>query len=127
MPIVRYKTDDTIFYFDLPDVLQILRYLISEDNVPEASKLLEKIHSHPAGLIHITSSYFRFIILDLFKERKGTLFCKPCQKTYSARDLRQIPIGSGESPFSIKQCPIQKKGGILRRLFGKRIPVNTFG
>jgi hypothetical protein len=27
----------------------------------------------------------------------------------------------------VKQCPIQKKGGILRRLFGKRIRVNTFG
>ena len=127
MSTARYENKEAILYLDVQDVEQILCHLISEDNVPEAAELLEKIHSHPADLIPIKSSYFPFIILDLFKEDRGSIQCKICRKTYPARDLKLIPIGSGENPFSVKQWSIQEKGGILNRLFSRRFHISTFG
>ena len=120
MPTVRYENDDAIFYFDLQDVERILKLLISEYAVPEASKLSETITSHPADLISIRSSYFPFIILDLLKESRGSIQCKACRKTYPAKDLKSIPVGFGKSPLSVSQPSFKDKGGLLRRLFKKK-------
>ena len=129
MSTVRYETDDAIFYFDLEDVEQILKHLLSENNIPEAVKLLRTISSNPADLIPVTSSYFQFITLDLLNEEKGSVLCSACRKTYAAQNLKSIPIGCGKSPFSVPQSPFKKKGGFLRRLFRKRtrLRLSSFG
>jgi hypothetical protein len=117
MPTVIFETQNAIFYFDVPDAISSLTYYAIEHKVSEAGKLLRSIESSSSESIKISSHYFGYIVLDLLGKGKGTVFCKPCQKTYLASQLRSIPLGFGKSPFSVN---FKEKGGIIRRLFSKK-------
>jgi len=61
-------------------------------------------------------AYFEYIALDLIYAGKGSAFCKSCNKTYLARQLKSINVGCGQSPFDIKR----EKKGVIKRLFTKK-------
>jgi hypothetical protein len=115
MRTVIYETHNAIFDFELPDVIGRLKYY-SEQNVREATDLLETISSSLSEVIKITSDYFGYIVLNLLKDGKGSVFCKFCQKTYQPIQLQSIPVGFGKSPFEVN---IKEEGGIVKRIIKK--------
>ena len=114
MNTVIFETPNVIFKFELPDVISHLKYY-SEQNVREATDLLETIPSSLSEVIKITSDYFGYIVLNLLKDDKGSIFCKTCQKNYLPSQLRSIPVGFGRSPFEVN---LKREGGIIKKLFG---------
>jgi hypothetical protein len=117
MNTVIFETQNATFYFDLPDVITSLKYYAIEHKVGEAAKLLLTIESSSSESIKISNEYFGFIVLDLLGKDKGSIFCKACQKTYLPTQLRSLPVGFGKSPFKVN---LKEKGGIIKRLFGKK-------
>jgi hypothetical protein len=117
-----YENRNAIFDFELPDVIDHLKYY-SDQNVHEATKILDTISSCPSPAIKVETSYFGYIVLDLIKTGKGHVYCKSCQKTYLPNQLRSMPVGFGRSPFEIN---LKEEGGIVKRiikkLFGKKEP-----
>ena len=112
-----FETQNGLFYFDVPDAINSLKYYAIEHKVSEAAKLLLSIESSSSESIKISSHYFGFIVLDLLGKGKGSVYCKICQKTYLSTELASIPMGFGKTPFSIN---LAEKGGIVRRLFGRK-------
>ena len=117
MHTVIFKTQNALFYFDVPDAISILKYYAIEHKVSEAAKLLLSIESSSSESIKISSHYFGYIVLDLLGKGKGSIFCKACQKTYLPSQLRSLPVGFGKSPFSVN---LKEKGGIIKRFFSKK-------
>ena len=117
MHTVIFESQNAIFYFDASDAISILKYYAIEHKVSEAAKLLLSIESSSSESIKISSGYFGYIVLDLLGKGKGSIFCKPCQKTYLPGELRSSPVGFGKTPFSVN---FKEKGGIIKRLFSKR-------
>jgi hypothetical protein len=113
---VVFETDNAIFYFESSDAICHLKYY-SKQKVREAIKLLETISSSSSEVINIESDYFGFIVLDLIKAGKGEAYCKTCEKIYCPGQLASLPVGFGESPFSVN---FKEKEGIIRRLFSKK-------
>jgi hypothetical protein len=101
MNTVIFEAQNAIFYFDVPDAVSSLKYYAIEHKVSEAAKLLLSIESSSSESIKISSHYFGYIALDLLGKEKGSVFCKPCQETYLASQLRSLPVGFGKSPFSV--------------------------
>ena len=116
MQILRYENRNAIFDFELPDVVDRLKFY-SDQNVHEATKILDAISSYFSPTIKVTSDYFGYIVLDLIKAGKGHTYCKVCKETYDSNQLSSRPLGFGRSPFSIN---LKEKGGIIKRLFGKK-------
>ena len=116
MKIVMFENPNAIFDFELPDVIDSLKYY-SDQNVHEATKILDAISSCPSPTIKVTSDYFGYIVLDLVKADKGHVYCKVCKEMYDPSQLRSIPLGFGKSPFSIN---LEEKGGMIKKLFGKK-------
>jgi len=112
MRTVIYETHNAIFDFELPNVIGRLKDY-SEQNVRKATDLLETIPSSLSEVIKITSDYFGYIVLNLLKDGKGSVFCKFCQKTYQPIQLQSISIGFGKSPFEVN---IKEEGGIVKRI-----------
>ena len=123
MRIVTYKNPNAIFDFELPDVIDRLKYY-SDQNVHEATKLLDEIHSCPSPTIEVRSDYFGYIVLDLIKANKGHVYCKVCKETYNPSQLKSRPLGFGKSPFSIN---LKEKGEIIKRLFSKKKQITGRG
>ena len=117
MNTVIFETQNAIFYFDASDAISILKYYAIDHNVSEAAKLLLSIESSSSESTKISSDYFGYIVLDMFGKGKGSVFCKPCQKTYLASQLRSLPVGFGKNPLKVN---LKKEGGIIKRLFGKK-------
>ncbi len=117
MQTVIFETENATFYFDAPDAISSLKYYATEHNVSEAAEILRPIESSSSESIKISSPYFRFIVLDLLGKAKGSAFCKSCQKTYLAGQLRSMPVAWGKSPFSVN---LRERGGIIKRLCGKK-------
>lgn len=117
MHTVIFETQNAILYFDAPDAISSLEYYAIEHKVSEAAQLLLSIESSSSESTKISFRYFGFIVLDLLAKRKGSVFCKPCQKTYSPIQLTSVPIGFEKSPFRVN---LKKEGGIIKRLFGKK-------
>ena len=117
MHTVIFETQNAIFYFDTPDAISSLQYYAIEHKVSEAAKLLLSIESSSSESITLSNEYFGFIVLDLLGKGKGSVFCKPCQKTYLPSQLRSLPVGFGKSPFKVN---LKEKGGIIKRLFSKK-------
>jgi hypothetical protein len=117
MHTVIFETKNAIFYFDVPDAISSLKYYAIEHKVSEAAKLLLSIESSSSESIKISNEYFGYIVLDLLGKGKGLAFCKACQKTYRASQLRSLPVGFGKSPFSVN---LKREGGIIKKLFGKK-------
>jgi hypothetical protein len=114
---VTFGTEGAIFYFNTPDVISSLKYYAIEHKVSEAGELLLSIESSSSESIKMSSHYFGYIVLDLLGKGKGSVFCKPCQKTYPAGQIHSLPVGFGKSPFSVN---LKKKEGIVKRFFGKK-------
>ncbi len=119
MTLVLFQTKNAVFEFDLTEVKERLNRYISEHNVDEAIQILGLISSSFDDPIKIPEEYdyFGFIALDLISEGIGSVKCRTCSKTYQPGQLKSITIGHGKSAFSIN---LKKKGGIIKRLFGKR-------
>ena len=117
MHTVIFETQNAIFYFDDSDAISILKYYAIEHKVSEAAKLLLSIESSSSESIKISSEYFGYIVLDLLGKGKGSIFCKACEKSYLASQFRSLPLGFGKSPFLVN---LNEKGGIIKRLFGKK-------
>jgi hypothetical protein len=116
MPIVMYGNRNAIFDFELPDVIDRLKYY-SDQNVHEATELLDAISSCPSPTIKVTSDYFGYIVLDLIKADKGHAYCRVCKEMYDSNQLTSRPLGFGKSPFEVN---LEEKGGMIKRLFGKK-------
>ena len=116
MKIVMYENRNAIFNFELPDVIDRLKYY-SDQNVHEATEILDAISSCPSPTIEVTSEYFGYIVLDLIKTDKGHVYCKVCKEMYDPSQLTSRPLGLGKSPFSIN---LKEKGMMIKRLFSKK-------
>ena len=116
MKIVMFENRNAIFNFDVPDVINPLKYY-ADQNVHEATKILDAISSCPSSTIKITSDYFGYIVLDLIKADKGHAYCNTCKEMYDSNELTSRPLGFEKSPFSIN---LERKGGMMKRLFGKK-------
>jgi len=117
MNTVIFETQNAIFYFDASDAVSSLKYYAIEHKLSEAAKILLSIESSSSESTKISNEYFGFIVLDLLGKRKGSVFCKPCKNTYLPTQLHSKPVGFGKSPFSVN---LKEKGGIIKRLFGKK-------
>lgn len=116
MRSIMYENCNAIFDFDLPDVIDRLKDY-SDQNVHEATKILNTISLCPSPTIKVTSDYFGYIVLDLIKAGKGHAYCRACKEMYGPGQLTSVSLGFGKSPFSVN---LKEKGGIIRKLFGKR-------
>ena len=116
MATVIHETENAIFQFDLADAIKCLSAYAIQRGVDEANKLLDFLTSSPTDPVTIPegwSELFGYVTLDLLSQRMGSAYCKICQKSYQANQLKPITIGHGKTPFSVK---LKKKGGI-RYLF----------
>ena len=120
MSTVIFETEKAAFKFDLHDVsasLQDDSSLGSHKEAVELAMFLE-LSSDPIIDIPKDKQFFRAIALDLLGRGKGSVLCYRCKESYPAMDLQSHPIGSGESPVRVK---IKRKGGILKRIFRRRV------
>ena len=119
METAIFETDNAIFSFDLADVQDLLSCYSSEHQVEEATDQLKVLESIPGDIRKVPpeNEFFDYVVLDLLGKGKGSIFCKPCQKTYQAKQLQSFPLGFGESPLSVK---VKMKGGFFKRLFAQR-------
>jgi len=113
---VMYENRNAIFDFELPDVIDHLKYY-SDQNVHEATELLDAISSCPSPTIKVETDYFGYIVLDLIKADKGHVYCKVCKEMYDSNQLTSRSLGFGKSPFEVN---LEEKGGMIKRLFGKK-------
>ena len=113
-----FETEKAIFHFDVQDVFVSLQDHSSCDR--DAADLVNILESSSSETRRIPSEkgFFGYIAVDLLSRDKGFVFCKGCQKTYLAEELQSTPIGFGESPLRVK---LFKKGGIIRKIFGRKI------
>jgi ferredoxin len=122
MKIVMFENCNAIFDFELPDTIDRLKHY-SDQNVHEATKILDAISSCPSPAIKVETDYFGYIVLDLIKAGKGHAYCKVCKETYDSNQLSSRPLGFGKSPFEVN---LKEEGGIVKRivknLFGKKEP-----
>ncbi len=114
---IIFETNSAIFYFELPDAVERLKYYSVEHRVTEATEILETISSSASKEIRITSGYFAYIILDLLHQKKGSVYCNPCQNTYEPSQLQFVPLGFGRNPFEVN---LKAKGGVLKTFFGRK-------
>ena len=122
MKIVMFENRNAIFDFELPDVIDRLKYY-SDQNVHEATEILEAISSCLSPAIKVEGDYFGYVVLDLIKAGKGHAYCRVCKEMYDSSQLTSRPLGFGRSPFEIN---LKEEGGIVKRiikkLFGKKEP-----
>jgi len=116
MRIVMYKNSSAIFDFLLPDVIHRLKYY-SDQNVHEATEILDAVSSSPSKVIEVESDYFGYVVLNLIRAGKGHAYCNACKLIYDSNQLTPRPLGFGRSPFEIT---LKDERGIIKRLFGKK-------
>jgi hypothetical protein len=126
MDTAIFETDNAIFSFALPDVLNLLSGYSSEHEVEEATELLKILGSMPGNLRKVPrhNEFFGYITLDLLSKGKGSVFCKACKTEYPSTELQSASIGFGKNPLAVN---LKKEGGIIKRLFGKRIRMGMMG
>ncbi len=119
MKTVVYTTENGVFEFNLQDAIDRLHFYASEYKVDDPIEILDFLKQSREDPINIPpeKDYFGYIILDLLKERKGSVFCKTCQTSYSPDQLKSVLTGHGESPFSVT---IERRIGFFRRIFKGR-------
>lgn len=118
MRAVIFKTQNAVFKFDQKEVKEIIRCNRSKYDLDQVANLQDLISNEIDETIVIPEEpvYFDFIALDLIGTGTGSVFCKSCNKRYSAKQLKSIKVGGGAKPFFIRQ---EKKKGI-KGLFKKR-------
>ena len=123
---VIFKTMNAIFMFDQKQAKELISQNKSEYDLDEVTKLLKLISADSEESIVIPEepAYFEYVALDLIAAGIGSSFCKSCNITYPARQLKPIKVGCGGSPFGIKR----EKKGLIKRLFTKkRKPPTMYG
>jgi hypothetical protein len=123
MGTVTYEIEEAVFKFNLPDVEVRLRHYVDNHNVEAAAEILTYLSNRSGESIQVPNDfeYFAYVTLDLINAGKGTVACKSCDKTYKPGQLKPITIGYGESPFSIKPQPKE------RRFFRKKQNPSALG
>ena len=116
MQSVLFQNHNAIFEFELPAVIERLKYY-TDQGVHEASEILDEISSSSLSVIEVKTDYFGFIVLDLIKAGKDHAYCKTCKVIYDPGQLASIPLGFGRTPFEVN---LKREGGIIKRLFGKK-------
>ena len=127
MATVIHETENAIFQFDLADAIKRLSAYAIQRGVNEANDLLDFLTSSPTDPVRIPegwSELFGYITLDLISQSRGSTYCKICQKTYRANQLKSITVGHGQSPFSVN---LKRKGGIRYLFSRKRKMPGMFG
>lgn len=123
---VIYETENSIFKFLLPDVINRLTFYSTKHNVSEATELLNLISSSPDDPVRIPekNNYFRFVCLYLVDQGKGSVICKICRKSYKFNEIRIIRRTSGieENLLPIggkKRCGWLSWNKWINRIFSK--------
>ena len=127
MATVIHETQSAIFQLDRADAIKCLSGYAIQRGVDDANELLDFLVSSPADPVRIPegrSDLFGYVTLDLISQSKGSAYCKLCQKTYRANQLKPITIGHGKTPFSVN---LKKKGGIKRLFFKKQKLPGLYG
>jgi hypothetical protein len=121
---VYFETENAILRFYYADVVERLPNYESTLGTAEAATLRDFL-SRSDHSIRVAMEQYRFayLALDLIEQGKGALYCKACKSYYEAKDLKQVVVGHGESPFSVNV----KGGKWLRKLFGKKQRLPLFG
>jgi hypothetical protein len=126
MRTIVFKTENAVFEFSRKDVVEHLNLLATEHDGDEAVRLL-KLISTASGLtilIPTEHDHFGYIALELIAAGYGAATCNPCCKTYTAIELKLIPVGHGKSPFDLN---IKTRGGIKHLFKGKMKMPAMFG
>ena len=123
MSAVIFQTVNVVFQFCQLEVMKQIVLKKTAYDTDEVNKLLNLISADSEESIVIPEepAYFEYIALDLIYAGKGSAFCKSCNKTYLARQLKSINVGCGQSPFDIKR----EKKGVINRLFTKKRKLPT--
>jgi len=118
MRAVIFQTQNAVFKFNQKEVKEIIRCNRSKYDLDEEANLqdLISIECNETIVIPDEPHYFDYVALDLIDAGIGSAFCKPCNKTYLARQFKSIKVGCGQSPFDIKR----EKKGVIERLFAKK-------
>ena len=118
MSAVIFQTVNVVFQFCQLEVMKQIVLKKTAYDTDEVNKLLNLISADSEESIVIPEepAYFEYIALDLIDAGIGSAFCKSCNKTYLARQLKSINVGCGQSPFDIKR----EKKGVIKRLFTKK-------
>ena len=120
---VIFETQNAVFKFNQKEVKEIIRCNRSKYDLDEVANLqdLISIECNETIVIPDEPVYFDSIALDLIAAGNGSVFCKTCNKTYMAGQLKSIKVGYGGSPFDIKR----EKKGVIKRLFTKKRKLPT--
>jgi hypothetical protein len=119
MRTVIYETETAIFQFDRTHVMEHLKKQVAERPIDDVIQLIDFIKTTPGETIKIPDEYdyFGYVVLTLIGENKGSITCKTCSEKYEPDQLKPTTVGHGTSPFKTN---IKRKGGIMKRLFGKK-------
>jgi hypothetical protein len=119
MRTVIYEIETAIFLLDRTLVMKHLKKQLAERPIDDVIKLIDFITTTPGETIKIPDEYdyFGYIVLTLIEENKGSITCKTCEQTYKPDQLKPTIVGHGTSPFKTN---IKRKGGIMKRFFGKK-------
>ena len=126
MSTVIFKTVDGVFKFDQKEVKEIIRCNRSKYDLDEVANLQDLISTECNETIVIPEEpvYFDRIALDLICAGFGFIFCRTCNKRYSAKQLKSTKVGGDGNPFYIKR----EKKKVIKSLFTKkRKPPEIFG
>ena len=117
---ILYETDEAIFNFPYDQFLSHAQRRQEETPSEELAEVLDSILSSEEDPVRIPEGQRQlgYVVLDLLGKHEGTVFCKACQETYRADQLKEIPIGHGSSPFSVDVKPVKKRWW---QLWGRRV------
>ncbi len=93
MRALIFENQDGVFKFDQKEVKEIIRCNRSKYDLDQVANLLDLISNECIETIVIPEEpvYFDSIALDLIcADKRVSLFCKTCNKTYMARQLKPI-------------------------------------
>ena len=126
MKAVIFKTPNAVFKFDQKEVKEIIRCNRSKYDLDKVADLQDLISTECNETIVIPEEpvYFDSIALNLIRTVTGLVFCRICNKKYSAKQLKSIKVGGGAKPFFIRQ---EKKKGIKRFFKKRRKPPSMCG
>ena len=124
MRAVYFETENAILRVDYDDIVEKVPYYESVIGTAEATALRDLLAS-PDQSITVPREQYRFpyFTLDLIEKGKGAVYCKACKRYYEAKELEQVAVGHGESPFSVNV----RGRGLWKRIVGKKERLPLFG
>lgn len=126
MKTIIFNTPEAVIKFAQEEVKEQIESNLSAYNVDETNELLNLISAGHQETIVIPEEpvFFNYIALDLISAGKGSVYCKACNKTYLAIQLKSIQVGFGGSPLDLQR----EKKNVFSRLFSKkRKPPTMYG